>query len=547
MQLRPYQQQLDQDIERAWSDGNKNVLAVEPTGGGKTVNMAHMLHRYAGQPSIAIAHRKELVGQISLALGREGVAHKIIGPDALVRFVIQRQRQKLGRDFYNPHAQCAVASVATLTTKSTMANLKSWFPQVRLWIQDEAHHLVRGNQWGKAVDLFPNARGLGFTATPCRADGKGLGSHADGVFDTMVEGPDMRWLIDNQFLCDYEIAAALSDMQMDPDRIGASGDYSRQQLRSAAKTSHIVGDVVNHYLRLAKGRRTLLFASDLETAAEMRVGFINAGVAAEMLDGSVSDTVRADVGDKYEAGKFDVLINVDLFGEGYDVPAVECVILARPTESYSLYCQQFGRALRILEGKSKALIVDHVGNVARHGLPDKRRVWTLDAKERRPKMLNPEDDVPLRYCPECTQPYEKYLVLCPFCGHEYEPAERSSPQQVDGDLVLLTPETLARLRGDVEHVDRDPYKVRDQMLNAGAPRAAALSACKNMLTRNNVQAALRELMAWWMTKQGEKGKSKRECQRMFYFMFGMDVLSAQALSATDAHAMAHRIAEALSR
>lgn len=547
MQLRPYQHQLDRDIEQAWDDGARNVLAVEPTGAGKTVNMAHMLKRYSETPSIAVAHRKELVGQISLALGREGVPHKIIGPDPLIRFVIQRQRQKLGRDYYSPHAQCAVASVATLTTKRTLAQLKGWFPQVRLWIQDEAHHIVRGNQWGKAVDLFPNARGLGFTATPCRADGKGLGSHADGVMDALVEGPTMRWLIDHGFLCDYEIAAPLSDMTMDPSTVGASGDYSRQQLRKAAQRSHIVGDVVANWLRLAPGKQTLLFAPDLETAAEIHASFIAAGVKAEVLDGATSDLIRAAVGDKFERKEFQVLINVDLFGEGYDVPAVECVVMARPTESYGLYCQQFGRALRILEGKFCALIIDHVGNVQRHGLPDRARIWSLDAKEKRPRMVNPDEDVPLRYCPGCTQPYERFLVYCPHCGLEYIPAERGSPIKVDGDLYLLTKETLDELRGFIASVDEDPVAVRTRMERAGAPKAAFLSAEKRIRERAMVQSALRELIAWFMTKYAARGRSKRECQKLFFLMYGIDVMSASALGAPEALALAYKLTEELAR
>lgn len=547
MQLRPYQEQLDQDIEAAWAAGCRNVLAVEPTGAGKTVNMAHTLRKYAAQPSIAIAHRKELVGQISLALAREGVPHKIIGPDALIRFVIQRQRQKLGRDFYSPHAQCAVASVASLTSKRTMEQLKSWCPQVKLWIQDEAHHIVRGNQWGRAVDLFPNARGLGFTATPCRADGRGLGSHSDGVMDAMVEGPTMRWLIENKFLCEYEIAAPLSDIEMDPDKVGSSGDYSRQQLRTAAKKSHIVGDVVQHWLRLAKGRQTLLFAPDLDTATEMRASFLASGIAAEMLDGTATDTVRAAVGDKFERGEFPVLINVDLFGEGYDVPAVEVVIMARPTESYGLYCQQFGRALRIMEGKGLALIIDHVGNVMRHGLPDKARMWSLDAKERRPRMLSPEEDIPIMYCAFCTHPYERHLVKCPHCGVEPLPTERSSPKLVDGDLHLLSQEMLAELRGMVAVIDEDPFLTREKMRKAGAPPAAFLSAEKRIRNRAQVQSALRELMGWWMTKYAAQGRGKRECQKLFYFMYNIDVMSAQALGATEALVLAYKLTEELGR
>ena len=201
MQPRPYQISLDSEIDTAYMFGASNVLATLDCGGGKTAIFAH---RMANCPDacVAIAHRQELVGQMSLTLAKYGVRHRIIGPINVIRTIIQLHVHVLGKDFYDAGSKRAVAGVDTLISWSKPESkhyyaLMKWAVQVREWVCDEAHHLLRDNKWGIAVALFPNARGLGVTATAERADGKGLGRHADGVFDVMVECKRGRWLIEN--------------------------------------------------------------------------------------------------------------------------------------------------------------------------------------------------------------------------------------------------------------------------------------------------------------------------------------------------------------
>lgn len=523
-QLRPYQSKLKADTLAAWQAGARAVLAVAPTGSGKTVLFSDILAGYPGA-SCAVAHRQELVSQISLALGRNGLRHGILAPQSTVRNIVAIHMGELGRSYYDPSARCRVAGVDTLVRAPSS---DPWLAQVGLWIQDEAHHVLTGNKWGKAVEMFPNARGLGVTATPVRADGKGLGRHADGVFDEMVVGPSMRTLIDEGYLTDYRVFAPPSDLDLSDVGTSAGGDYSPEPLRRAVRRSHVTGDVVQHYQRIAAGKLGVTFAVDVETATQQCEAYRAAGVPAEVVTSKTPDALRIAILRRFRAREVLQLVNVDLFGEGFDLPAIEAVSMARPTQSYSLYCQQFGRALRLLDGKDHALIIDHVGNVLRHGLPDRPRVWSLDRRERR--SSGPSDAIPTRACPQCTRVYERVHPSCPYCGHAPEPAGRSSPAQVDGDLCELSPEVLAKMRGEVAHVDGAPR------FPQGVGPAVTGAIKRAHFERQQAQHALRDAMARWGGAAGRVGR-ERQAHREFYFRFGVDVVSAQALGAREAEAL----------
>jgi DNA repair protein RadD len=539
MQLRDYQQDLDHDINRAWEQGARNVLAVSPTGSGKTQLFASKLSRHQGE-ACAIAHRQELVGQISLALNAWGVRHKIIAPTNVVRWIINEQILTHGHSLYEPNALVGVAGVDTLLRRTK--NLRTWMNQVSFWVQDEAHHVLRNNKWGKAVELFPNAKGLGVTATPIRADGRGLGRHVDGVMDELVEGPTMRDLIDRGYLTDYRIFAPPSDLDLSDVTVSdATGDYNRQKLKKAAQRSHLIGDVVENYKKFAYGKLGVTFATDVETATQIAKQFNDNGIPAEVVSAKTPDSVRSEILRRFRRKELWQLVNVDLFGEGFDLPAIEVVSFARPTQSYALYVQQFGRALRILEGKDRAIIIDHAGNVVRHGLPDKERVWSLEGRESSPRAKDPDDEIPLRYCVECTQPYERTYKACPYCGHYPIPDERSAPEFVDGDLLELSPEVLAALRGEVERIDEPAELLRDRMQYAGAPIPVWKGAMNRHRERQEMQSALRESISWWAGYQQSKGRNDSESYRLFYHVFGVDVMTAQALGKPDALALANKI------
>ena len=562
--LRPFQAELERRVYEAWHGGAVNVMPVAATGSGKTVVLSKVLYDEPGA-SIAIAHRQELVSQISIALARNGVRHRIVGAKKgapLIRVISALQVAELGYSFFDPNAKTGVGGVDTIIR---MDAGDPWFKQVRLMVQDEAHHVLKANKWGAAAALFPNARGMLPTATPLRADGKGLGRHADGLVDAMVLAPSMRDIIDMGYLTDYRIFAPPSDLDLTQVATSAAtGDFNADQLRKAVHKSHITGDVVAHYLKLAPGKLGVTFAVDVEAATEIAAAFRAAGVPAEVVSAKTPDALRAQILRRFKAREVMQLVNVDLFGEGFDLPAIEVVSFARPTESFALFSQQFGRALRLMltreelagydlltnEGrkaviaasaKPVAFIIDHVGNVLRHGLPDARREWSLDRRERR--SGGKSDAIPMRVCvnPECIQPYERVFKCCPYCGHYPPPPSRSAPEFVDGDLTELDPDTLAALRGNIAKIDGDA------VVPWGASAEVQGAVRRRHWERREGQKALRNVIAWWAGLESAQGRGESESYRRFYHRFGIDVANAQTLGTREAAELAARVSAELGK
>lgn len=563
-ELRDYQQDAYNAAFTNW-ESVRNVLLVLPTGAGKTVVLSRIVNDY-GQPACVIAHRQELVSQISLALARNGVRHRIIGSKSVVRNIVQIQMMELGISYVDPQARVGVAGVDTIIRRD---NLKSWCNQVRLWVIDEAHHVLRENKWGKAVKLFPNAVGLGVTATPERADGAGLGKHADGVFDVMYVGPNMRTLIDRGYLTDYRIIVPPSSFNADALPISKStGDYIDNAVREAVGASSIVGsrevhgDIVTHYLKFAKGKLGVTFVPSIKIAEEVKQQFIDEGVPAEVVTGDTPDLERARILRKFKNRELLNLINVDLFGEGFDLPAIEVVSMARPTQSYGLYVQQFGRALRLMEGKSRAIIIDHVGNISRHKLPDMGRNWTLDRKDKKSK--SDSGGIPTRVClnPLCLSAYERFHDACPFCGEPVPaPAVRNNPKFVDGDLLELDDATLAAMRAEIAEVD-GPAPDIVEMTNqyhrklslSKFPRSKIPDQVNKKFgefqqqiadhdERREAQVALREQFAWWAGYRRSEGMSDKEIYKLFYIKFGMDWMTACTVHADQAYNLTFQLME----
>lgn len=541
--LFPYQGTLKSAIKGGWAIGHTNVLAVLPTGGGKTIVFGSIIHDHPGA-SVSIAHRQELVGQISMALAREGVKHRIIAPDNVRVEIIRQHTRELGKSWEDATARAAVAGVDTLLNRAKKKDpaFQTWLKSVTLWVTDECHHILDVNKWGRACALFPNAKGLGVTATPERADGMGLGRHADGVFDVMVEGPTMRWLIDNGYLTDYRIFAPPSDLIVEGD-VAPSGDWSPQKLKAASKKSHIIGDVVKHYLRIAPDKMGVVFTTDIETAEDIADSFVAAGIVAAAVSSKTKSKERNFLIAEFRAGRIQVLVNVDLFGEGFDLPAIEVVVFARPTMSYGLYVQQFGRALRILLGKTHAIIIDHVGNThwSRHGLPDADRVWSLDRRDRRAKKPRDTDLIPTRACTTCTALYEAIHSHCPWCGAEHFPALRTGPQHVDGDLLELDQATLAAMRQGKALVDQDPIEFHQEAMARYGVKLANMHTAKHR-EGQEAQKPLREVIALWAGYQRDMGRPKSEAYKRFYFKFGVDVATAMTLKTREAKTLSTTIA-----
>lgn len=540
--LRPYQQSLKAEICKEWQDNIKNVLLVLPTGGGKTVLFCSIAIdlAFSGErlPTAIMVHRKELVQQISLTLAEEGINHNIIAPRPTILGIVAAQRKIFKKQFYDYNSIVTVLSVDTLNSR--ILKHEKWAKSIKFWITDEAAHLLKENKWGKAVGYFKNAIGLGVTATPERLDKRGLGSHADGVFDKIVEGPTTRWLIDQGFLCKYKIAIPESDYRLHLKESSNDSDYSKEAMIVASQMSHIVGDVVENYKKFADGKQAIVFASDIGAGQRMEQKFKSAGIPAKLLTGETEDGVRLNGLLDFKDKKIKVLINVDLFDEGLDVPGIDVVIMARPTKSLSKYLQMIGRGLRpvFAEGydtssqegrlaaqaagtKPFALIIDHVGNVTEHGLPDSVRRWTLDRIIKRRKKLNL-----IRICSNwaCSSPFDRLMTKCPYCGQEDVPGKRGSegggrvsPSQVDGDLVMLDIDTLRNLEAMTRLEDPGTVAAR---VGKVAGKYAADKAMKNQIERIATQKKLAEIVAKWAGKQRHlRGLTDRQIHKLFYLQF----------------------------
>lgn len=569
--LRDFQADVENRAFAAWQMPNVFNIGINlPTGGGKTVLMGDMIEKFA-RPTCAIAHRRELVSQVSLALNRENLQHDIIAPKKIQQEIIRLHHETHGYSRYKYRSEVRVAGVDSLRDPDP----DRWFNQVGFTVIDEGHHVLRDNKWGKAFARFPNALGLLLTAHFYRADGCGLGRNASGLVDHLILGPTCRELIDRGFLTDYDVYCPESDIDFSGIEISpATGDLVLPQLRAATHNSkQLVGDVVKEYLRLAYGKLGVTFAVDVEEAKKIAAAFNASGVPAEIITAKTSVTVRGNIMRQFRARKLLQLVSVDCLGEGVDVPAIEVVSLARRSASFQVVAQQIGRALRPMvsddeariwgsysdaeriariaaSGKSKAIVIDHVGNVVYmaqfHGRPCSRQNYDLADRESRSRPRKGPDS--LRPCTRgykppnmelidgCLKPYEKFYTACPYCGVVPFIAGRTLPEQVDGDIVLLDPAVLAALQQDVAKIDGPPPIV------SGSTSIVGASILKNHYNRQRHQAALRHIMAiWGGWRIDHCGEDLRTAQKRFYLTYGVDVLTAQTLGASEADALATKI------
>lgn len=388
--LRPYQTQLIDDARSAYRTGERSVLFHLATGGGKTVTASTVVDGAArkGNRTWWLTHRRELAEQASQTFHALGIPHGTVRAGHVS----------------DPHALVQVASIQTIARRIGK------LPAPDFLVFDEAHH-IGAAQWEALFNAFPNARILGLTATPWRLDGQGLGKW----FGHMVTGPTVSDLIGMGSLSPYRLFAPAI-----PDLTGvttAQGDYQRGSLAKAMDKPAIVGDAIAHYRNLCAGKRAVAFAAGVENSKHIAAQFNDAGIPAEHVDGSMPSEMRDAAVERFRSGETLILSNADLFGEGFDVPAIEAAILLRPTQSLSLYLQQVGRALRPFPGKTEAIILDHAGNSIKHGLPDDDREWSLEDREKRAKR-DPLD-TPVRQCEECFFVY-KPAPRCPNCGHAVE-------------------------------------------------------------------------------------------------------------------------------
>lgn len=442
--LRNYQDRAVDGLRKAYAAGARAPLLVLPTGGGKTVCFTYMTMRAheKGLRVLLLAHRRELVGQISAALKQWGVAHGMISPSAPAS---------------NHPVQVAMAQTLARRVKLD----KTGRFRFDLVIVDEAHHATRDSTWGAILAHNDGAKILGVSATPVRLDGKGLGVLSGGFFDEIVVGPTVPELIELGFLARPVVFAPESSVDLSGVK-KRGGDYVQGQLASRMDQSALTGDAVAHYRRHCDRLPAIAFTVTVEHAAHVVDEFKASGYQAAVLTGSTPDKERAAMIRDLGAGRLHVLASCNVVSEGTDIPTVSAAILLRPTASFALAMQQMGRALRVVPGKDRAIILDHAGNCHRHGLPTEPVEWSLAGMERK------KGNAPLKDCFDCGAVVPLAARTCPECGKEFisegldEGVDQSSlPFSRPGELMELTPEMRARVRRERFMEERRAHSVAE--------------------------------------------------------------------------------------
>jgi superfamily II DNA or RNA helicase len=288
----------------------------------------------------------------------------------------------------------------------------------------------------KVIDHYDTFT-VGFTATPCRLSGESLSD----IYDTLIEGVDVRWLIDNHRLAPYEYYAPTL-----VDTTGlrtVAGDYVVSDLEQLMNERAIYGDVLKHYQKLAPGERTICYCVSVVHATRTADAFNRASIRAAVLSAGTPVRQREAIMEDFRAGAIQVLCNVGIISEGISIDGVTCCLLLRPTESVALGIQQMMRCMRYLPGKT-AKIIDCVGNYLRVGLPDEPREWSLEKPLRKRRDLNSEGNFYIRSCPECYMTFQT-APKCPFCGTEYPLHPREIQAHQDIELQRITEEEAARV------------------------------------------------------------------------------------------------------
>ena len=303
---------------------------------------------------------------------------------------------------------CRVGMVQTICRRLTKIH------KPKLLIVDECHHGL-ANSYKKIYSFFSDVLSISISATPIRLNGGGLGD----VNDKLVIGVSTKWLIENGYLAPYEYyAPTVADLTgLHVQR----GEFITDEVMKKLNKSAIYGDVINYYRQLSDGKQAICYCASIEHSQNMAEQFNAAGIRAAHIDGETAKQERADIIARFRSGDIKILCNVDLISEGFDVPDCNTAILLRPTKSLTLYIQQSMRCMRYKPGKT-AVIIDHVGNYARFGLPDMDREWDLTPKK--PGKKKEESEINIRQCPRCFYTHE-WATACPHCGYVYPIKERT--------------------------------------------------------------------------------------------------------------------------
>lgn len=424
--LRDYQNEVIADVDRRIAAGVRRLIIVAPTGSGKTVIASAIIRALAdeGRRVLVLAHRREIVGQTSRKLHDNGVTAGIIMAGVMP----------------SPLEPVQVAAVQTLHARAMRSDAMV-LPPADLVVVDECHHAT-ARTWRAIIEAYPNATLIGLTATPARGDGRGLG----GIFDALVECPQVQALIDAGYLVPTRVYAPAT-----PDLTGVrvqAGDWNEHQLAERMDRPQLVGDIIGHWHRLAEGRRTVVFATGVQHSIHIRDEFLRSGVRAAHLDGSTPKDERDDILHRLGVGDLDVVTNAMVLIEGWDLPDLGAIVLARPTRKLGLFRQMIGRGLRPADGKTDCIIIDHSGATYRHGFAEDDIAWTLDPEDTALNLVHER---------RSTRDFHSRLVDCAKCG-----ALRTAGEACRhcGFKPAPPPRAVAVIDGDLAHVTRGGTRQR---------------------------------------------------------------------------------------
>jgi superfamily II DNA or RNA helicase len=426
MKLFSHQADKVEEVFGLIAEGQRRILVVSPTGSGKTVLACEIIRRLnvARQEVLFLDHLREITAQTSKKLNDFGVFNGIIQAGIAT----------------TPLAGVQVASIQTLHARAVRGH-RMGLPPAKVIFIDEAHHAV-ARTYQALLEQYPEAVIIGLTATACRGDGRGLG----GVFDVMVQCPDVPDLIDMKFLVPSRVYAPPA-----PDLSGVKtrgGDYVVEQLASRVDQPKLVADIVATWFKYGENRQTVYFAASVGHSLHIRDEFASAGIVCEHIDGETPIDERNDSLARFASASVRILTNCAVFTEGWDVPDIGCVGLARPTKSLGLLLQMIGRGRRTAPGKKDLVILDHGGHFPKMGMPDDAIEWTLDPDDGAAR--NKTQAKRMQYGPrisECSQcgALREGGKPCPACGV----LPRARPDIViprEGELV----EIIQRTKEDAE-------------------------------------------------------------------------------------------------
>jgi len=360
--LRPYQKQMKNEVYSLW-DKMDNLMIQMPTGTGKTIvftSVVRDIQRWCKVHSpeskiLIVAHRKELITQASGKL--KDIAHGII---------MSGVKQEL-------HHMVQVASIQTFMSCRNYDTMRHY--RFDFIIIDEAHHSIASG-YQKLWGMYPHSKKLGVTATPWRMNHCGFRS----LFSEIVLSKPIEWFVNEHYLSNYDYISIRRNSETQKavnsiDRYGVDGDYLEAELSNVFDCDHIRAELYKSYKKFAEGKKGIIYAIDRRHAANIQDLYASHGVSIRMIDGTTPADERQSIIDDFKAGIVSVIVNVNIFSEGFDCPDIEFIQLARPTRSLTMYLQQVGRGLRISEGKEKSLILDNVGLYNRFGTPMANRHW----------------------------------------------------------------------------------------------------------------------------------------------------------------------------